>query len=348
MDTEQLADHALRRLLVVVPTLNEASNIEGCLSSLLEGLPEADFPDVVVADGGSSDGTQAIVRRMAGRFPTLTLVHNPKRLQAAGVNMVVRAFARPYHRVLVRCDAHSGYPTGYLEALRDRLHGSGAQSVVVPMDARGSTAFSRASAHVVDSRLGSGGSAHRGGRRSGFVDHGHHAAFDLDWFRRLGGYDESLSHNEDAEYDRRLTEAGGRIWLEASARIDYDMRPDPGGLLRQYWCYGKGRARTLLKHRARPRLRQVVPAVNLVAQGLSVAAALLVSPLFWALPLLYATVLLGTGLGAARDLRALSALWAAPLALATIHNAWGAGYLWGLMTQPGAPAPKPRMAQVLE
>ena len=97
--------------------------IELPASGSLGDVAGADLLVIVSGFDQAEVATRALIatlRRMAGRFPTLTLVHNPKRLQSAGVNMAVRAFARPYHRVLVRCDAHSGYPPGYLEALGDR------------------------------------------------------------------------------------------------------------------------------------------------------------------------------------------------------------------------------------
>ena len=43
-------------LSAVVPTLNEAGNIAGCLSALKEGAGE-----IIIADGGSSDDTASIV-----------------------------------------------------------------------------------------------------------------------------------------------------------------------------------------------------------------------------------------------------------------------------------------------
>ena len=41
-------------------------------------------------------------------------------------------------------------------------------------------------------------------RKSGYVDHGHHAAFRAASFKAIGGYDETFSHNEDAEFDGAL------------------------------------------------------------------------------------------------------------------------------------------------
>ena len=143
------------------------------------------------------------------------------------------------------------------------------------MDSRGEGCFQKAAAWIVDTPLGSGGSAHRGGRASGPVDHGHHAAMDLDWFRRVGGYDAGFSHNEDAELDHRLRRAGGHIWLAAELRLDYWMRPSPARLARQYWNYGRGRARTVCKHGMRPRLRQIAPAVNLALIALGAALAVI-------------------------------------------------------------------------
>lgn len=325
-------------VLIVVPALNEAEAIEPCLRSLLAGDPRLPRADLVVADGGSRDATRRIVAGLAAEFPNLRLIDNPARLQSAGINRAVETCARPCHRVLVRADAHAIYPPGFAMRAADMLLARGCASVVVPMDSRGLGCFQKAAAWVVDTPLGSGGSAHRGGRRSGEVDHGHHAAMELGRFREIGGYDPAFSHNEDAELDHRLRKAGGRIWLASDLRLDYWMRPTPRALARQYWNYGKGRARTVRKHALRPRLRQVAPAVNLVllmaglllaglgaAIGSGVAVAL---GLIW--PLLYLTVLAAASLAMVIRHRSLCGLWAG-VALAAMHLPWGAGFLSGML-----------------
>ena len=317
------------QILVVVPALNEAGHIGACLASLLGS--DAGF-SVVVADGGSSDGTQGVIAGVQARYPHLTLLHNPARLQSAGLNRAVAECAGPQHRIVVRCDAHAVYPPGYVREVAAALNRQGAASVVVPMDAVGRTGFARAAAWIVDTPLGSGGAAHRGGRRSGPVDHGHHAAMALDWFRRIGGYDPGFSHNEDAEYDHRLRQAGGTIWLEAQIRLDYVMRPTLTALARQYWRYGRGRARTIAKHRIRPRLRQLLPVVNLLGMALALGLTV-ISP--WALvwPGLYLSVLIGVSLAGWRALGERAGLWAGA-ALLAMHNAWAAGFVWQMVRGP--------------
>lgn len=327
-------------VLIVVPTLNEEAAIEPCLRSLLAGDARLARADLVVADGGSRDRTRAIVARLAAEFPNLRLIDNPDRLQSAGINRAVETWAAPRHRVLLRADAHALYPPGYAMRAAELLVERDCASVVVPMDSRGRGCFQRAAAWIVDTKLGSGGSAHRGGARSGEVDHGHHAAMSLDWFRRVGGYDPGFSHNEDAELDHRLRQAGGRIWLAAELRLDYWMRPCPRTLARQYWNYGQGRARTVRKHAMRPRLRQIAPAVNLVllVSGLLLAAVgalagsagLLGLGLAW--PLLYLGVLLLASAAMAARHRSACGLLAGA-ALAAMHLPWGAGFLSTLLTK---------------
>ena len=43
-------------------------------------------------------------------------------------------------------------------------------------------------------------------------------------FRAVGGYDESFSHNEDAELDYRLRAAGYRIWMTDKTFMVYYPR----------------------------------------------------------------------------------------------------------------------------
>jgi succinoglycan biosynthesis protein ExoA len=312
-------------VVVFVPTLDEERFIERCLRSLLDADPLAAAAPLVVADGGSRDRTREIVRRMAEARPNIVLLDNPDRLQAAALNLALDPrFAD--RSVLIRCDAHAVYPERYVSRLVETLAARGADSVVVPMDAVAEGGcFQRAAAWIADTRIGAGGAAHRGGRRSGFVEHGHHAAFRLEAFRALGGYDPGFPTNEDAEYDARLIRRGGRIWLAAELRVGYFPRSTPLALWRQYRRYGEGRARTCLKHRARPRLRQLVPALNLPALAASAAAAP-VEPLALAWPASYAALLGGAGVWTAIRRRSACGLLAT-IALGAAHLAWGAGFL---------------------
>ena len=309
-------------VIVVIPALNEADHIAACVRSLMTGDARLSAIEMVVADGGSRDRTREIVLALQGEYPNLRLIDNPKRLQSAAVNLAAQG-AGAGRSILVRCDAHAIYPENYVMRVADSLVRHGVASLVVPMDAVGTSCFQRANAWIVDTPLGSGGSAHRGGRKSGEVDHGHHAGFDLKAFLAVGGYDETFSHNEDAEYDARLRQSGERIFLDADIRLSYLPRATAGALARQYFNYGKGRARTLMKHGERPKLRQLIPPATLVACVLGLAIA----PFsLWGLVLPggYLAALIAASLMVAVKHKSACGLLAG-LASATMHMSWSLG-----------------------
>jgi succinoglycan biosynthesis protein ExoA len=311
-------------VLVVIPTLNEEHHIEACIRSLMQGDGRMVNADIVVVDGGSTDATRAIVTRLQQEFPRLGLMDNPQKLQSAAINRAARLMGAG-KSILVRCDAHAAYPPNYAMRVADSLVRNNTASIATPMDATGKSCFQKANAYIVDTPFGSGGSAHRGGRKSKFVDHGHHAGFDMKQFLQLGGYDETFSHNEDGEYDRRLGDAGGKIYLDAEIRIEYTPRATVGALARQYYRYGKGRARNLIKHGDMPKLRQMLPQAALVGSVLGLFLAPL-NPWALLMPLTYLFMLAVASVVVAVRMRSLCGLLAG-LASGTMHMSWALGFM---------------------
>ena len=308
-------------VLVVIPTLNEAAHVAGVIEGLLP-FARRRGARIVVADGGSTDGTPDIVARIAEAAPEVVLMHNPGRRQAAGVNLAVARHGAEA-AWLIRVDAHSAYPSDYGDVLLAEAARTGADSVVVAMRAVGQGRLHRVIATAQNSRLGNGGAAHRTAPEGRWVDHGHHALMRLPAFRAVGGYDEAFSHNEDAELDHRLRAAGFRIWLTAATAVDYVPRRTMGALLGQYFAFGRGRARNVLKHRAGLRPRQA--AVAGLAPGLALAALAPLHPAF-ALPFAgWTAACLAGGAALALARREPEAILAGPVAGA-MHAAWSAGF----------------------
>ena len=308
---------------IIVPALNEEKYIKGCLQSLIESADDFEF-EILVMDGGSTDDTAGIVRAMAVETPAVRLCGNPGRLQSAGMNLGAK-IASPRAGIIVRADAHAAYPPDFVSKCLAAFLAHDAASVVVPMVNKGVTGIQRAIAKAQSSRLGNGGSAHRTGGVSGFVEHGHHAMFNREVFLRLGGYDTRFTHNEDAEYDVRLRRAGGKIWMCGDAAVTYFPRKSLTALSRQYFKHGQGRARNLVLHRIRPKLRQLAPVGMLF---LCLAGVLLapLSPWFLLGPALYLVMCLAWGIKnslSARD----PWLLASGAAVVTMHLSWAVGFL---------------------
>lgn len=319
-------------VLAVIPCLNEAPHLEVLVQQMLAD-PAIDL--LVVADGGSADGSRAIAERLAERHERVAFLDNPERIQSAGVNRAVARHGDAFDWLL-RIDAHCLYPDRYASTLLAVAEKTGASAVVVPMITRGRGGFQLAVATAQNSILGTGGSAHRHLSKGQWVDHGHHALMRLDGFRGVGGYCETMACNEDAELDHRQMAAGGKIWLEPAAALTYFPRSRPVALGRQYFRYGSGRARNLLRHRMRPHLRQLVPLA--VPAALALLPLAIINPIFatpaaaWLILCLAVGAIVGLKNGGGWRI-------AAGAAAAIMHAAWGFGFIWEVATKPmGVPS----------
>lgn len=321
MVSRLLSDIQDARTLLVIPCLNEAATIEPLLRKLHAQRGAMDML-IVVADGGSRDGTPEIVSSLTSEIPDLLLLANAKRIQSAAINLAVDRFGedRDY---LIRIDAHGDYPDDYCRTLIEEAIEMNADSVVVGMETVGFGPFQKATAIAQNSKLGNGGSKHRAGGGGEWVDHGHHALMRIEAFRSVGGYDENFSHNEDAELDFRLRAAGFRIWMTGKTYMTYYPRASASALFKQYLAYGRGRAKNLMKHRSVPKLRQAIP----LAVAPVVVGAVLALIYWWAaVPLvIWAAACLGYGFWMAvgqknpyGPLASLSAM--------IMHFAWSAGF----------------------
>jgi glycosyltransferase involved in cell wall biosynthesis len=106
---------ALMRILVVVPTYNEATGIETVLRRIREELPEG---EILVVDDSSPDGTAALVAAVAADDPHVSLLRRPAK---AGLGSAYLAgFSEGLGRgfdILVEMDADLSHDPVALPAL---------------------------------------------------------------------------------------------------------------------------------------------------------------------------------------------------------------------------------------
>jgi succinoglycan biosynthesis protein ExoA len=315
-------------IIAIIPCLNEQDYLENLVNRLV--AVNRDLPmRIVIADGGSTDHTIQIAQNLAAQNANVSFLKNPKRIQATAVNLAVAAYGKDAE-FLIRIDAHADYPDDYCRILVEEAEKTKAASVVVAMHTAGKSWFQRAVAATQNSKLGNGGSAHRIIGKDGiWVDHGHHALIRVEAFRKVGGYDETFSHNEDAELDTRLRRAGFKIWLTGKTSLIYYPRSSPFPLFWQYFQFGRGRARTILKHRVLPKLRQLAPAAVLPAALLA-----LLTPFFWiAIVPLAAWIIFCLGYGIMLGIKAknIDIALAGPAAM-IMHFGWSLGFWKTMLT----------------
>lgn len=310
---------------ILLPTLDERRYLRDCLDSLLA----QDYPNVteiLVLDGGSTDGTTTLAERLDGR---VRVVPNPGITAAAAMNLGLQEAAND---LVVRADAHTLYAPDYVrQSVRVRRE-SAASWVGGPMRPVGLTSFGRAVAAVTSSPFGVGPGRFHYGTVAQDVDTVYLGTFDRRDVWNVGGYDDVQLQwaAEDQELNYRLRRAGHRIRMDPSIVSWYFPRQGPGALARQYFNYGLCKASTLQKHRTLPTWRPVAPGalVGGVVGWAAVAAARRRPEWSVAPVIVYVLGAAAVGTALARDPGV--APHRAAAAVATCHWAYGFGLWSGL------------------
>jgi len=322
---------------VLVPMRNEEHYIGACLRSLVEQDYPHDRFEVLVIDGESTDSSREIAAGLAGRDGLqLRVIDNPERKTAHALNL---ALAEARGEVIVRVDAHCEVRPDFLSQNVAALAETGADAVGGPIDSVGEGLVGEAIALAMSSPVGVGNAAFRYSQEPQYTDTVAFAAYRRDVFDRIGGFTEDIDAGEDDEFNYRLNEAGGKIFLTPKIGSTYYTRPSLLALFKQYRSYGRAKVDVLRRHPEQARLRQFVPAsfVGTVA-GLAMLSWLLRPlrrPLRWALKLvlrMYALAMLAASLRIAAK-KGWKYLPVLPLAFGCLHVAYGVGFLEKLVVR---------------
>jgi hypothetical protein len=110
------------RVLVVIPTFNEAANIAGVVSGVRHVFPG----DVVVVDDGSSDDTASIARRSGA-----IVLRHPCNLGIGAAVQTGFLYARQHaYDAVVRVDGDGQHDPAYIPGLLDALTNAAADIVI--------------------------------------------------------------------------------------------------------------------------------------------------------------------------------------------------------------------------
>jgi succinoglycan biosynthesis protein ExoA len=304
---------------VIIPARNEAAQIGACVASVLAQRHDGEL-EVVVADADSDDGTAELARAAGAR-----VVRNPERLTSHGLN---HALAAATGEVIVRFDAHAEMPPGYVAACLRTLEAEPeAANVGGWREVRGSGPWGRATAAALASRFGVGNA--RIWRRPApgtarmHTDTVPLGCWPAELLREVGGWDERFIRNQDFELNHRLRSRGHRIVFDPEIWSVYHPRETLDGLARQYWDYGRFKARMISLQPESVRPRQLAP---LGLLGAVAGAALPGRPGRLARRILAAYALLLGG-AAARG----GGGWRTAPVLATMHLSWVLGLVAGYL-----------------
>ena len=320
---------------VLLPVLDEVGTIDACLQSLA-AQDYGGKVSIVVAEGGSTDGTRGRLAEWDKNGIGLEVIHNPCRLQSLGLNLAAETASG---EVLVRADAHTWYAPDYISRSVAALFESDAVAVGGPMIVRGAESppsswqerFRQAVGAAMASPLAVGpGKFHRRGH-AGAADTVYLGTFRREDFLDLGGYRAFPSAvAEDADLYYRWRRQGRTVLLDPAIVSSYTPRGTLRGLFRQYYKYGRGKADMLWANGRLPSLRPLAPFLLVV--GLAAGGVVAFFGLWWPLAVLGGAWLIELAI-AALTTKPRSPLTV--LAGAVMHFAYGAGLISDLGRGPG-------------
>ncbi len=244
---------------VLIPCFNEEKHI----ASLLENILQQDYPmarlEVFIIDGMSKDRTLEIIEYFTSRHPYIQLLVNEKRYVPFALNMGVK---KSHGDVIIRMDAHSTYPVNYISALVKHLYELNADNVggIWITNPANDSAIANSIAIALSSVFGVGNALYRLGineiRKVDTVPFG---CFRKSVFDKIGLFNELLLRNQDDEFNARIIENGGSIYLIPDIAINYFARPDIASLVKMFYQYAFFKPLVNMQLKKPATLRQFIP-----------------------------------------------------------------------------------------
>lgn len=320
------------KICVVIPCRNEVNFIEECLRAIYASKGVEDYEILVhVVDGMSDDGTRKVVTELKREFPSLELVDNVKKLTPFAFNLGIKACpnAEYYQIIGARHIISSNYLSNAISKINSdsNIWCVGGRIVNEYLSETG-----KIIALSMGSAFGMGLGNFRTLNESGYTDTVTSPMYPAFVFDKIGYFDEDLVRNQDDDFNYRVSQEGGKIYLDAEISLKYYVRGTFKGLFRQFFQYGYWKVYVNKKHGSVTTLRQLVPPLFvLYLVGLPLSLLLGIVPfLVLATPLVLYFVLdlmIATKIALKEEVNLLKLMVTYPI----LHISYGVGYWKGLL-----------------
>jgi glycosyltransferase involved in cell wall biosynthesis len=224
------------RVTLISTVFQEARTIADFLESVVRQTRRPD--EVIIADGGSTDGTVQIMETFRGRL-SLQIVLVPGANRSVGRNAAIE---RASGEVIACADAGCRLDERWLEAIVAPIEaGADAVGGYYKPDAR--TTLEQA---VAFAAIPTADEVHP----ATFLPSSRSIAFRKSAWDAAGRYPEHLGHNEDTAFAMALREAAGNLVFEPRAIVYWRPRGSLGRVFVQFfrYAYGDGQCKFWFGH----------------------------------------------------------------------------------------------------
>jgi glycosyltransferase involved in cell wall biosynthesis len=109
---------------IVLPAYNEANRLENAVAKVIKALEEfADSYEIIIAEDGSTDGTDKVAALLSERDPFVKHLHGEKRLGRG--TALKNAFRKASGKILVYMDVDLATDVGHLKSLVNAIKEEG-------------------------------------------------------------------------------------------------------------------------------------------------------------------------------------------------------------------------------
>ena len=246
-------------ITIICPVYNEEKYIKIFLDSVIaQDFPQSNM-EIFIIDGESDDNSFKLIKEYCSKYEFIKYFNNPNRFQAYAMNIGIKASKGDY---IIRLDAHSVYPKNYFSlliktALEFNSDNVGGICRTLPPN---NTNVAKSIAVAMSDSLGVGNSIFRIG--SGKIiktDTVPFGCYKRNVFDLIGFFDTDLKRNEDDEFNLRLLNFGGTIFLNPNIVIDYFVRDNLFKMSKMFFQYGFFKPLVNIKNKSISSIRQFVP-----------------------------------------------------------------------------------------
>lgn len=314
-----LPDGATPKVSVCIPVLNGAGRLENCLASLRAMDWPEDRLEIIIADGGSTDGSRRIAENFGAR-----VIDNPGKTVAAGRNVSFEAATGEF---IASTDDDCEVPRDWLRtALAAFGPGVGAVGGISELPGHAG-AWAEAANWVFRMASRGGYSVQADLLGDGDVEDlpGCNVIYRAEAVQDVGAFDEGLVTAEDVDFHQRMNAAGWRLRVAPGLMVLHHKRPTAKGLFRQLRRYAEGRVQLGRKWPDALRLGHAALAWLGPVAWLAFALVLVAAPQVTLAAVAAGWVLMA--FFAHMDGMSPRAAILTPLAAAVVATGWSVGYL---------------------
>jgi succinoglycan biosynthesis protein ExoA len=239
---------------LLCPTFNEVNYIKNILNFFVSN--STPNKELFIIDGGSTDGTIAIIEEWLLKYNNIYLLRNPNKTVPYALNIGLK---QAKGNIIIRLDAHTIYSPDYIQKIIETFEKTDVDIVGGPMNPMGETNFQKAVAAATTSSFGVGNSKFHDIHYEGYVDSVYLGAWRKSIFKDVGNFDVQMKRNQDDEFHYRAKSFGKKIYLNPQIKSSYFPRATFLGLFKQYFQYGLYKPLVIKKNKSEVKLRHLVP-----------------------------------------------------------------------------------------